>query len=170
MAIDLNKDFVGYYMEFYDIDLTPIGGTVYHIVPSLDYDDVTGVTSIFNFDGVNYTPVPCKLTGVASSTAGAPSTPTLTVSNISKLLFADVVNNDGLVGAIVTRHRTFSEYVGINEELPTQKFIISQALNIDREQLSFKLNLPIDFEGARLPFRIVLKDDGFPGVARRGSR
>jgi len=170
MAIDLNKPFTGHYIEFFDIDATGIGGLLYHFAPSLDYDEVTGVTSMFNFDGVNYEPIPLKLTGVTSSTTGAPPTPTLTVSNITKRLLSAIIDLEGLVGATVTRHRTFSEYVPTNEELPTQHFIISQVMKINREQLTFKLNLPIDFEGTRLPFRTVLKDVGFPGVSRAGVR
>ena len=173
MAIDLNKQFVGYYIEFFDIDVIGIGGadkSVYHFAPSIDYNDVNGVTSLFDFNGQIYIPMPCKLTGVGSSSTGAPSTPTLTVSNIDKQLFNDVINNEGLIGATIVRHRTFSEYIGLGEELEQQKFIISQVLGMTREEISFKLNLPIDFEGAKLPFRTVLKDVGFPGVSRNGSR
>jgi len=170
VSIDYNKPFVGHYIEFFEIILTDLGGAHHHFAPSVDYDEVTGATSAFLFAGMSYEPIPIKLTGVVSTTSGAPSTPTLTISNIHKRLMSDIQLYDGLVGAKVVRHRTFSEYVGASQEMQIQNFLISQMLKIDREQVVFKLNIPIDFEGTKLPFRVVLKDDGFPGVSRNGSR
>ena len=174
MAIDLNKaGFIGHYIEFFDIDGLAIGlpdAPHLHFAPQVDYDDTTGVTSAFVFEGQTYQPLPCQLSKVKSSSVGAPPTPTLTVSNINKTLFADVLAYSGLVGATVTRHRTFSENVATSDELPIQTFIISQITNMSKAEIQFKLNVPIDFEGTKLPLRTVLKDNGFPGVARSGTR
>ena len=169
--MNLNDPIVGKYLELYEIDGTGIGmPQPLYFATTVTYDKVTGTALPVVFGSQVYQPAACKMTGVTNKTNSTSSTPSFTISNVDKQLWDEINKYEGLRGAKFKRRRTFIDDLSGGSELTPQNFIIAQVTKANRKEIVFKLNIPTDFEGVKLPLRRVLKDVGFPGVSRRGSR
>jgi lambda family phage minor tail protein L len=161
------------YVELFDIDTTVIGGgTVYRFTPqSYSAANIT-------WKGNTYTAFPIDVTGFEwSGTSNAPPTPTLTVSNVNKFLLAAVLSLGDLVGAKVTRWRTFQKFLDgqatpdPNAHFTPDIYLIDQKTTHNKEIIQWSLISPMDRQGLMLPKRQILKDEVsssdiyFPGVA-----
>lgn len=93
------------FVELFTLDLTALGGSVYRFT-----NHPNGSNAVV-FNGMTYSPIPIKSEGWDFSSTGAPPKPTLTVSNVSRTLLADVIGLGDLVGAKVTRVRTFAKHL-----------------------------------------------------------
>lgn len=172
MAInnDLQKNYIGEYIELIDIDLTLLGGSKIYIVPG-QY----AATKVV-WRGNTYDPLPLEATGFDQYTDGAPPRPKLSVSNVSLYLMAAVNSLDDLVGGTVTRWRTLGKYLDQgsnpdpNQHFPLQKYTIAQKVKMSPFEIEFLLVSDLDRPGRLLPRRQVLRDKGFPGAALTGLR
>lgn len=161
------------YVELFDLDTTVIGGsTIYRYVPQ------NFSTTAITWQTNTYTPFPIEATGYEwNGTTTAPPKPTLTISNAHKFLLAAVLSLGDLVGAKVTRWRTFSRFLdGQSDADPSAHFIpdvflIDQKQTHNKQIIQFTLISPMDRQGLLLPKRQILKDQVsnsdvyFPGVA-----
>jgi|ERR1035437_8456522 lambda family phage minor tail protein L len=159
-------------VDLYNLDLTSLGGTVYYFT-STCYPDGTQVVWQYH----TYLFIPIQSTGwevMGSTTQGSASqpTPTITISNANKVLLTAVVAMGNLVGAKLTRYRTFQKFLD-NQSAADQTqylgpdiFYINQKTSHTKHAISFQLINPIDMPGKQLPGRQVLKDGAaaFPGV------
>lgn len=160
------------YIELYELDCTALGGLTYHFTNNL-YENGTQVV----WQGNNYTFIPIQSTGweIMGGTANGSTsqpTPTITVSNVNKILLNAVVTLGDIVGAKLTRYRTFQKFLDgqpaedSSEFLGPDVYYINQKVAHNNSIISFQLINPIDLPGKYLPGRQILKDapDGFPGV------
>ncbi|MFN9476468.1 phage minor tail protein L [Acidovorax sp.] len=154
------------YVEFYVLDLTRLGGGIHRFTPHAVAP--AGVT----WRGETYIPMPISTSGWDISGTGALPRPMLKISNVHRLLLAEVIGLGDLVGGKLTRYRTFENYVdgNVNADpnafLPPDKFLIEQLVEHTPTELTWQMTSVLDRFGMQLPRRQVLKDAGFPGVGR----
>lgn len=152
-------------VELFTLDCTPLGGGVYNFTN-------TPASSPVLFGGVSFTPIPIKSEGWDFTSTGAPPKPTLTVSNVARTLLTDVISLGDLVGAKVTRVRTFAKYLDAGATPDSSKYIgpevyiVEQKTGHNNEFIQWQLTSILDRLGMKLPRRQVLKDKGFPGVSK----
>ena len=84
----------------YRLDLGPIGGPVYHLTPG----PIGGEP--VRFGGIEYQPVPIRLTGLGKSGKKAPPRPRLTLANAKRQGAQIVVAWGSLKGATLIRVET----------------------------------------------------------------
>ena len=159
------------FVELYVLDCTAIGGSVYRFTPN-----VRANHAAITFGGLTYTAIPIITDGWDFSATGAPPKPRLSISNVSKVLLGAVISLGDLVGSTLTRVRTFEKFLdgGSNPDpnryLGPDVYVVEQKLSHDNEVITWQLTSIIDRMGMYLPRRQVLKDKGFPGVARTRIR
>jgi len=155
-------------VELYTLDLTSLGGAVYRFSNDKDFDGTDIV-----FGGHTYMTVPIQTTGWDFTSSGAPPKPTLTLSNVSKVLLADVIGLGDMVGATLLRLRTKPKYfdnrptADSGRHDPIETYIIEQKIGHNKTIIQWQLTSPFDRLGLMLPRRQILKDKGFPGANRR---
>ncbi len=161
-------------VELFTVDLTTIGsGSIFRFTPNVKPDH----TSV-SFGGLTYTALPIEANGFDLTASGPAPKPTLTISNVSGALMAAVVGLGDIVGAKVTRVRTYEKFLDGGSTPSSTTFIgpdiyfVEQKTAHDNTLIQFQLTSVLDRAGLRLPRRQVLKDptpqtpEGFPGVAR----
>lgn len=154
-------------IELYTLDCTNIGGNVYHFT-----SNVSASGSSVSFGGVTYAALPVTTGGWDFSSTGSPPKPSLTVSNVNKTFLYIVITLGDLVGAYVTRVRTFEKYLDggatpdSSKKIGPDVYVIEQKTSHDNTAITWQMTSIIDRMGTMLPRRQVLKDKGFPGVSR----
>lgn len=159
-------------VDLYTLDASMLGGSTYYFTSNY----YPGGTSVV-WQGNTYLFIPIQSAGwevLGSTSQGSASqpTPTFTISNVNKILLTAVVALGNLVGAKLTRYRTFQKFLdGQGSADPTQYigpdiFYINQKTSHTKNAISFQLINPIDMPGKMLPGRQILKDGqfAFPGV------
>jgi lambda family phage minor tail protein L len=163
------------WVSLFTLDTTALGGTIYRFTPNI-YANGT----YLSFANNTYMPLPMDFTGwevMASTTGGqgAMPRPQLSVSNANKTLLAVVISLGDLVGATLTRVRTFQKYLDGQPNANTAQiigpdvFTIAQKTSHTNQQIVWQMTNPMDIPTAKLPARQILKDPstlsaGFPGV------
>ena len=183
------------YIELFKIDLSKtneagLAGSILYLTPMTDVstapinylqsqtnlqlnaqtgEALTTVGSLANsqisFGGNTYSPFPLQITGIESSSEGAPARPALGISNISKYIGNLVFAYNDLIGAEVIYIRTFSSYLGTAQEvsMPPMRFQIAKKTSHNKLAINFELRQFNDRERAYMPKRQMLKKD-FPGL------
>ncbi len=156
-------------VELFTLDASCIGGAVYYFTPG----PLGGEAVVFN--GRSYIPLPVGIEGIEMSGEGKLPRPKISVSNISKALLAEVVAYNDLVGAVVTRKRTYQKYLDgqgaadPNAEFPEDVFIIKRKTKQNKLLLQFELRSPLDLEHTLIPGRQVLPNCGHTYRVWNGS-
>jgi len=162
----LNKPNLSEYIELFILDCSTVGGGIFRFTPATNY----GTTVVYG--GNSYVPLPIKTEGWEWSSTGAPPRPTLTVSNVNKFLQGAVQTMGDIVGAKLTRIRTFRQFLDgqpgadVNAKFPDDVYLIEQKTTHNKMEISWILSSVLDRPGLKLPRRQILRDKGFPGVAR----
>ena len=160
------------WVELYTLDASSLGGSVYYFSPQCYPDG-----SLVVWQGNTYVFIPIMTSGwevIGSTSQGGTSQPTpqLQISNTNKVLLTAVVALGNLVGAKLTRHRTFQKFLDGQPSADSTQYIgpdvyyINQKTAHNKNSITFQLVNPIDMPGKMLPGRQVLKDGPykFPGV------
>ncbi len=156
----------GTLVELYDLDTsyaeniygTPSGGAVYH------WTSGTLEGQIVTFGGVAYQPMPIEGSDWAWSGQGILPTPKLRISNIGGLAAALVIAYPDLLGAKVTRTRTYYDFLdGQPNADPTAIFeqdiySIDRKSNHTKSYIEFELAAAMDQQGQKLPKRVAVRD------------
>lgn len=116
---DIQKLEPGALLELFDIDATALGGTINRF-----HAGTNSLRTAVVWQGNTYNPWPIDATGFDISGKGQLPTPHLKVANIGGLVTALALAYDDLIGAKVTRRRTFAKY------LDAANFIEQPALDI----------------------------------------
>lgn len=152
-------------LEFFVIDATAIGGSVYRF-----HAGTNELRQAVVWQGQTYQPIPVVATGFAKTTQGALPRPTLTFSNVTNLVGALVIETSGLLGAVVTRKRTLKKYLDEvnfaagNASADPLAGYADEVWKIDRVAkrnkliVQFELASAMDVAGVMLPRRQVLAD------------
>ncbi len=156
---------LGAIIELYQLDTTIIGGTdILYFTPMVD-----GTTEIV-FNAKAYSAVPCESSGWMVNTSNAPPRPKLKVANTQRHFFSYISALGDLVGAELTRIRTFENFLDGNIDadptatLENQIYIVSKKTVHNKISVEWELIHTLERPGLRLPRRKILKDGGFPGA------
>lgn len=116
------------------------------------------------FQGETYEPFPIIASGFEYSGVGKATHPKVVVSNVTGIMFSLNLQFRDLVGAKVTRKRTFARYLdGYPDEDPTAEFpeeiyFIERKVTENRFYVEYELSGIYDFEGFVLPASQVIAD------------
>lgn len=159
----------GNMVTMYEIDYTAIGGVIdrFH-----NHND-----GVIFWQGNEYTPWSIDASNFERTGEGQQPNPALVVGNIgidskgdpiTGVITALCLQFDDLVGAKLTRKRTFSKYLDADnfssgnptadptEHLPDELWLVSQKSAETPESVSFVLTSPMQFDDVQLPRRQVL--------------
>lgn len=147
-------------VELFQLDGTEIGGSVL-------YFHANTVVGPIWWQGVQYDPWPLQVEGFARTSEKQP-TPKLTVANLEGTISQLCLQFDDMVGAKVTRIRTFAKFLdavnfdGVNPDAdPTQQFppeiwFIDRKSSENNEAVQFELASAFDLNGVMLPRRQII--------------
>jgi len=147
-------------IELYILDTTPIGSS------TLDYFHAgTGETRFpITFQNITYEPFPVQITGFERNGQGVVTKPKLSVSNVGGIISATALQFDDLVGAKLTRKRTFAKFLDgqptadPTQEFPIDVYFVNQKTNENAQLVEFELTTSFDLIGLGLPSRQVLQN------------
>lgn len=146
-------------VTLYTLDTTMIGGTdIFYFTKR-----VRETTNIL-FGGFEYYPLDCDVTGFVWDARGALPRPKITVSNVTGIWSGLVQSLNDLIGAKLTRIRTFEKYLddGATPDslatLPLDIFTIEQKTRQNKVFIEWQLSSILDQSGRMLPGRLILRD------------
>ena len=153
-------------VELFQLDTTPLtmingvpgAGEVYNWTPG----DIGG--NAITFGGVAYPPLPVEFVDMKTTGGGTTPAPILRVSSLGGLIGTLVASFADLVGAKVTRIRTFLDCVdgGVNAD-PTafigpDVFYVDRKSHHDKTYVEFTLAVSYDQQGKVFPGRQIIAD------------
>ena len=113
--------------------------------------------------GNTYLPTPFTAEGFETNSSGTLPRPKLRVSNILGVLKSEMLQYNNLIGAKVTRWRTFAKHLdtGIDPDpdvyFPPDIYRIDRKASEDSSWIEFELSTVLDQQGVMLPRRQVLR-------------
>lgn len=137
---------------------------------------VAGTGSIYNwtagtlagtpvvFAGVTYAPLPIAISGFEWNGQGKLPRPKMQIANISGLASGLVIEFGDMLGAIVTRQRTFAKFLDGQPNADTTAVYEADVFRIDRKSaqnkayVEWELAAAFDQQNISLPRRQVLRD------------
>jgi len=152
----------GALLTFFEVDASALGAGV------LRFHGINGSNTLF-WQGQEYAPWPISAEGFMRTSEQQP-TPTLSVANLDGTISLLCLSYEDMVGATLTRHRTFVKYLdAVNfpdgnvtadptQEFPPDVWFIERKSSETREAVVFELASVLDFQGVKLPRRQVLAD------------
>lgn len=157
IASELQKLAPDAIIELFVLDLSPLGGGLYYF-----HAGTNQLTQPIVWQGITYSPLPIMVEGFNYEGSGALPRPKLKIANVTKIVSAFVVNYDDLVGAKITRHRTFAKFLdgqpGANPNIyfPAEHWYVDRKTNENKLLIEWELSSPFDTEGVMIPARIVV--------------
>lgn len=151
---------LGGYVELFEFDLTKYGAGFYRLRKGDEGDTVTSVT----WDGNVFNPWPIQTDGWEQSANGPTPRPSISLGNSSGVLTALVVNNNNLLGAKVTRIRTFERYLDgepeadTSQTYPLEVYRINSRSALNADVISWELASTLDQENRKLPGRQIMRE------------
>ncbi len=153
-------------VELFSLDTSPLtaingvlnGGSVYNWTPG-----TFGDGPVF-FGGVSYTPLPIEFMDMKTTGGGTTPTPIIRVSALGGLVSQLISSYADLVGAKVTRIRTFLDCLDGSVNADPTAFIgpdifsIDQKSHQDKEYIEFTLAVAYDAQGRTFPARQIIAD------------
>lgn len=155
---DVQKSSPGELVQLFDIDALGIGGSVYHFVKGTD--DKQPVL----WRGVTYMPIAFEAEGFELNGQGTLPRPKIRISHINTALLGATASLGDLLGAVVTRWRTFSKYLDNGPQADPNSHFAPDIYKVDRKSaqgkafIEWELAAPMDQEGKKLPGRQILRD------------
>lgn len=163
---DIQKLTPGGLIDLFELDATSIGGAVVRF-----HAGVNGLGNDVVWQGNTYTRFPIEAEGFEWNGKGALPRPKLRVANITGLIGALARELDDLVGAKVTRRRTFVKYLdavnfagGVNPTADPNAHFTDEVYFVERKAsenpvfLEFELAAAFDVQGVQLPRRQVVQN------------
>ena len=146
----------GALIELFELDATAQGGSV-----SRFHAGTNGVGSDIVWQGVTYAKASIRAEGFEISAKGVLPRPQLVISNLFGTIGLLIENLDDLIGATVTRKKTYAMYLdGMPDADPTQEldddiFEVERKVSESREAVQFELASKLDAHGQKAPARVM---------------
>lgn len=153
-------------VTMYALDATAIGGELKHFCPMTNK-----LVQQVTWQGQIYEAYPVDATGFDKSGKGPLPRPTLKVANIGGVIGAMCNATEDLVGAKLTRKRTFARFLdavnfpgGVNAEadpnihLPDDVYFINRKVNENPVFVEFELVSGLDVQGVKLPRGVIIQN------------
>lgn len=152
-------------IELFVLDATALGGTV-----SRFHAGSNQLKGAVVWQGQTYQAMPVEATGFEFTGKGSVPRPTLRAQNVDGLLGALCDTYDDLLGAKVTRKRTFAKYLdavnfpgGVNAAadpdaaFPDDTYFINRKATHTKHMVEFELTASWDVHGVQLPRRQIIQ-------------
>lgn len=145
------------FVILYDVDATNVGGDVLHFTSSA-YE-----TTSVQWRGNTYSPIPIETDGWEWNGQGSLPTPTMKVANANGIIGGLVIAYSDLLGATVTRWRTFRRYLDGQEDADPDSHFPVDVFKIERKvahaptHIEWELSAAMDHEGRMIPGRQALR-------------
>lgn len=135
-------------VDLYIVDLNPIGtAQIYCLYPGANND-----ASDIVYQGNTFTPWNIKISGIEKRGDGAQARPSVEIANVGGMITQLCQQYQDMVGATVTRRRTFSTYIAAGiASYRDDYWFIEQRTAESRETVKFDLSSPLDFLDKKLP-------------------
>jgi lambda family phage minor tail protein L len=147
-------------VTLFDIDTSSAGGTdIFYLCPGTLANGTAPV-----WKGHTYVPFPIMADGFEWNGRGPLPKPKLTVSNVAGLLLPSVIQNNDLLGAKVTRWKTFVKYLDGQSNADPNSYFGPEIYYIDRKSaqtktmMEFELASSLDQQGVMIPRRQFIRD------------
>ena len=150
----------------FQLDATVLGDSIYHF-----HAGTNELKSNVIWQGVTYLAFPIEATGFDLSTKGTLPRPTVKIANITGLIGSMTRALGDLIGAKVTRKRTFVKYLdavnftgGVNASADPNTYFdddiyfVNRKVSENRVFIEFELASTLDVEGTKLPRRQVMQN------------
>jgi len=140
-------------VELFTIDATGLGAGTYHFTP------MTSGGGKVVFNSVQYSPLPIETEGFEWEGDGKMPRPLIRVSNINLTFVAAVTSYYDLVGAKLTRRRTYAKYLDNgsspngNAQFPLDVFYIERKTRQNKQLIEWELKAAVDVENIMVPRR-----------------
>lgn len=145
----------GTIIEMFELDTTVIGG-----VQVLLFINSSGPVSLPTvWQGRTFSPFPIEVNGFETSGVGTFARPRMKVSNTTGLMYPLLDDHDDLVGAKLTRYRTFYQYLDgqpgadPNQHFDDDIYYVERKVTENLNYVEMELASAIDLEGFQLPAR-----------------
>lgn len=158
---DVQKLNPGAIVDLFELDCTSLGDAVFYW-----HNGVNALGADVVWQGNTYTRLPVEARGFERSSKGQIPRPTVKVANVSGLIGALARSLDDLVGAKLTRRRTFVKYLdavnfsgGVNPTADPAVGFADEVYFVDRKAsengifVEFELTAAFDVQGVQLPRR-----------------
>lgn len=146
------------FVTLFRLDATNVGGDVACFVQgSVSVEPIV-------FGGVTYYPAEVEAEGFEWNSTGSLPTPKLRVGNANGAFTALVVTHGDLLGATVTRIRTFEKFLDGKPDADPTAIMPLDVYRIERKSamtggsIEFELSAAMDQEGKSLPGRQILRN------------
>ncbi|MGE0408973.1 MAG: phage minor tail protein L [Amphiplicatus sp.] len=153
-------------IELFELDLSALGGPLTRV-----HAGTNRLLAPIVWQGNTYSPYPFKATGFAITADEKAPRPRLQVADVTGLISALNAQYDDIVGATVTRRRTFAKYLdavnfpgGVNptadsdEEAVDIWFIERNSNEVPGEAAEYELASALDLTGVEIPGRVVVQN------------
>lgn len=158
---DIQKFDPGQIVEMFVIDASNLpGGSTYYFYNGTLFDGSTYGSVVWQ--GQTYAPLPMSVTGFEFSGNGTLPRPKVQISNVSGVISGLVLAYTDLVGAKVTRKRTFAKYLdgmpGADSTagFPDDIYYIDRKTAENKIYVEWELSSSFDVQGVRLPSRQIV--------------
>ena len=166
IAQDIQSLSPGSIVELYELDLTPLGGSLLRFYSGVSFNNANVV-----WQANTYTRFPIQTEGFEFNGQGQLPRPTLRVSNVQGTLTPVIALYNDLVGAKLTRKRTFVKYLDVvnfvgsvnptadpTAFFPDDVYYIDRKSNENKEIIEFELASVLDLAGVKLPRRQIIQN------------
>lgn len=163
VASDIQKPDPGTLVELFTLDATGIGGDVFNF-----HAGTNGLGNDVVWQGVTYVRYPVEAEGFDWKSQGTAARPKLRASNIGGVLGSAIRAHDDLVGAKITRKRTFVRYLDAvnfaegNPYADPNVAFSDDIYFVDRKSaenlvlIEWELASAMDLAGVKLPSRQII--------------
>lgn len=149
-------------ISLYEVDLNPI--RVNSILRFCSHANAAGNANVV-FLGNTYQTLDVEAAGFEWTSQGPIPQPTLKLSNVTNIISSLLRDYRDLIGARVTRIRTFARYLadGADATLASQSYTtdiysIERKTAHNKQYVEWRLSAAMDQEGRMLPNRLILRD------------
>lgn len=152
-------------IELFVLDATALGGTV-----SRFHAGTNQLKGAVVWQGQTYAAMPVEATGFEFTGKGTVPRPTLRAQNVDGLIGASCDTYDDLIGATVTRKRTFAKYLDVVNfpgavnpsadpaaAFPDDVYFIHRKALQSKHLVEFELAAAWDVQGVQLPRRQIIQ-------------
>jgi lambda family phage minor tail protein L len=159
IASDVQKLTPGNLVTLYQIDTTMIGGTDIFYFTKAGRPGTT-----LTFDGDVYQPVDMEASGFGYDGSGAFPAPKIRVANMAGALTTIIMTLNDLIGAKLTRIRTFEQYLDDGatpdpgQTFPLDIFTVEQKTAHNKVFIEWRLSSVIEQTDRLLPGRVMLRN------------
>lgn len=163
IAADIQSISPGALIDMYVLDATALGGTVMRF-----HTGVNELGTDITWQGNIYTRFPIEVTGFEKNGKGTIARPKARVANVTGLVGALVHGLNDLIGATLTRKRTFLKYLDAvnfaagnpladpNVSFADEVYFVDRKTAENKVFIEFELSAAWDVQGIKLPRRQVI--------------